>query len=131
MRRAALWLMALLPFCACTTLPDAEGIVLGTFGGANAALVAADSSARVELDCAHGRTSGPLRLWAGGRFDAAGTIVHEGGPVRSGEPENARPARFTGHFDGETLELRIVFADGASGPFTLRRNRRPQLYKCL
>lgn len=130
MRRVLL--LVLLPVAGCTSLPDsgAAGLVRGTYGGAHASLVAADSHATVELDCAHGRTSGPLRLSAGGRFDVPGTFVHEGGPAMSGSPA-ARPARFTGTLDGETLQLRIVLLDGASGPYSLRRNSRPILYKCL
>lgn len=118
---------------ACTSLPDADApaLVRGHFGGAHAALVATDSVATLELDCAHGRTSGPLRLWAGGRFDVTGTFVREGGPVREGVLPDARPARFTGHVDGETLQLRILLADGTNGPYTLRRGMPPQLYKCL
>ena len=109
-------------------MPD---VVRGHFGGAHAALVASDSVATVELDCAHGRTTGPLRVSAGGRFDVPGTFVREGGPVRAGALPDARPARFVGHVEGETLQFRILVADGSNGPYTLRRGTPPQLYKCL
>ncbi len=126
-------LLLLLPLGACASgpsLPSGTGAVRGTFGGAHALLVATDSLARIELDCAHGRTAGPLHLLAGGRFDALGTFTHEGGAVLSTSAGQTRPARFTGHLDGDLLELRIVLADGAAGPFTLQRGTRGQLYKC-
>jgi hypothetical protein len=124
------WLMGL-GACASPPPPRAPDVVRGHFGGAHAALVASDTAAAVELDCAHGRTTGPLRVSAGGRFDVAGTLVPGGGPVRADTPPSARPARFVGHLDGETLQFRVLLSDGSNGPYTLRRGTPPLLYKCL
>lgn len=95
--------------------------------------MSADGAA-VELDCAHGRVEGKIRLDTDGRFDIAGTYVRErGGPVREQEEDSSLPAHYKGSVEGSTLTLTITLAESGEtlGPFELTRGRTPRLTKCL
>jgi len=148
MRRA--WLAATLVLMACppdfTGAPEApavsERVALestsrvpeGTWGGQHVRLEVTAEGAQVEFDCAHGRINGALSLDRDGNFDVAGVFVQEhGGPVRSDEAEDAQPARYSGTTKGDTLELKVNFANGkdALGPYRLVRGQAGRVVKCL
>jgi hypothetical protein len=106
----------------------------GNWGGQHIGLVATDTGATIEYDCAAGRIDGPLTLGANGAFEWTG--VHfpgQGGPIRIDQPVNAHTARYTGRADSESLRLTLTLVDGSQPPqsFTLRRGGQASVFKCL
>lgn len=109
-------------------------VIIGTWGGDHAGLVATPDSGTMEYDCAAGRITEPLRPGADGRFVATGTHTPgHGGPARIDEVLPLRPARYTGRVDGDQLELTVVMTDSnvVVGTFQLTRGRSPRVFKCL
>jgi hypothetical protein len=69
-----------------------------------------------------------------GAFEAPGTHVAEHpGPVREGEEEPARPARYRGRMSGARLVLTVTLVGSGEeiGTFTLTRDAPSRLTKCL
>lgn len=105
----------------------------GAWGGDHVVLTVTDNGGRAEFDCAHGTLDHPLRMDDRGRFSVAGTFVPEhGGPVRPGEVEESRPARYQGRLDRQKLEFTVT-TEGHTGsePFTVTLAKSPKLTKCL
>ena len=76
----------------------------------------------------------PLLTDSSGRFDLAGTHTREhGGPIRIGEKEDKRPARYTGTTDGRTMTLTVALAGSNEplGTFTLTHGKIGRIVKCL
>jgi hypothetical protein len=129
-------LSLLLLLVACAVDPSGanrlDRIPNGDWGGEHVRLTVADTGGKVEFDCAHGTLDGPLMLDADGRFDVKGTLVGEGGPVMKDPDANARPARYRGQTDGQSMSLDVTFEGGESaGTFSLSRNGPAKLVKCL
>lgn len=110
-----------------------ERVPNGAWGGDHVALTVTDNGGRVEFDCAHGTLDHPLGLDDRGRFSVAGTFVPEhGGPVRSDEAAQTRPARYQGRLDRDELEFTVtVEGQPGQGPFTVALAKAPKLTKCL
>jgi hypothetical protein len=105
----------------------------GLWGGPHVWMEVRQDGAALEFDCAHGTIDEPPVADSSGRFDWKGTYVREhGGPV-SPEIEVARPARYRGEIDGETLHLITVLADSGEelGNYMLRQGVRSRLAKCV
>jgi len=128
-QRAAVLVLAgvLLVGCRGETVPN------GAWGGDHVVLTVTDNGGRVEFDCAHGSLDHPLRLDDRGHFSVAGTFVPEhGGPVRSGEVPESRPARYQGRLDRQKLEFTVtVEGQTGQGPFTVTLGKGPKVTKCL
>ena len=124
---AAVWIG-----CAAASAAK-SGALTGGVGGQHIGLEATAEGARIEYDCAHGTIQGPIVPGRDGRFEATGTHAAEhGGPVREGETEEGRPARYRGELKGDTLTLTVTLDSGEeAGTFTLRRGAAPRLMKCL
>lgn len=106
----------------------------GTWGGPHVQMDVERDGARLEFDCAHGATDGPLALGNDGRFDLKGYFVAErGGPVRAGHQEKRLPARYTGRVDGKTMTLDVTLTEAGDhiGTFTLTHGQAARLMKCL
>lgn len=106
----------------------------GNWGGQHIGLVATDTGATIEYDCAAGNISGPLTIGANGDFDWQGThYPGHGGPVRIDEPPNAHAARYSGHADAELMQLTLTLIDNSQPPqtFTLTRGANAGVFKCL
>src|SRR5665647_1731540 len=133
--RAASLLLVLAAAVGCNDmLWRPPSVLVGTWGGDHAGLVATPDSGTLEYDCAAGRITEPLRPGADGRFVALGTHTPgHGGPVRIDEVLPSRPARYTGRMDGDLLSLTVVMTDSnvTVGTFQLARGRSPNVLKCL
>jgi len=110
-----------------------ERVPNGSWGADHVVLTVTDSGGRVEFDCARGTLDHPLRLDDRGRFSVAGTFVPEqGGPVRTGEESQSRPARYQGRLDRQKLEFTVtVEGQTGQGPFTVTLGKAPKLTKCV
>lgn len=106
-----------------------DRVPTGDWGGPSVNLAVEDAGAHIEFDCAHGTLTGPLSLDAEGRFSVPGTFFREGGPERPGDP--GAPVRYSGHTDGESMQLDVVKEDGEKiGSFELRKGATTRLRKC-
>jgi hypothetical protein len=106
----------------------------GTWGGEQISIWAEPSAAAIEYSCAKGTIKGPLVVDSKGRFKLTGThTVERGGPVRSGETGNARPAVYTGVVTGKRLTLTVTLTDTNEtvGTFTLTQGKQARLFRCM
>ena len=119
--------------CPETTPTAAQPVVpLGVWGGTGIRIEVRQGDAKIEMDAAHGKTSGPLVLDGSGAFDVAGTFALERpGPTRAGDDAAGEPARFRGTLDGDTLTMTVTLGRSATvaGPLTARRGARARLRK--
>jgi len=134
-RLSAMRVSPLLLVVACAASPNAasrlDRVPNGDWGGQHVRLTVDDTGGRIEFDCAHGRLGAPLTLDGDGRFDVAGSLVSEGGPVPKDETGNARPARYRGRTDGQSMSLAVTLEGGQdAGTFSLVRGGRARLVKC-
>ncbi len=115
--------------CGCR----GERVPNGSWGADHVVLTVTDNGGRVEFDCARGTLDHPLRLDDRGRFSVAGTYVPEyGGPVRTGEESQSRPARYQGRLDRQKVEFTVtVEGQTGQGPFTVTLGKAPKLTKCV
>lgn len=112
----------------------ARNLQVGLWGGEHISMQVSDSGAVLAFDCAHGAIDNVITLDDNGRFDVKGYFVMEqGGPVRPGEGDEKRPARYRGSLKGNSLTLTITLNNSAEpiDTFTLTHGRRPLLTKCL
>jgi hypothetical protein len=127
---------ALLAGCAPSATTDGEpgAPVTGRWGGDHVALELTPAGGAVEYDCAHGGLTQPVRPASRGEFEAIGVHVREhGGPIREGERPDSVPARYVGRVTGDRMTLRVYAGSRPDtlGPFELRREGEPRLFKCL
>ena len=114
--------------------PDTPEVVTGEWGGVHLGLVASDSGADLEYDCASGHIAGQIRPDGNGRFSAAGThFPGHGGPIREDEVRETRPARYDGTVRGEKMTITVTLPDSGEtlGTFILTRGASPHVIKCL
>lgn len=133
-QRKFLLVLATLAGCSATPQSSADAGLIGNWGGDHIALTISDVGAAIESDCAHGRIEVPFAIDAAGAFALSGVWAAEhGGPVRQDEVEAAQPARYSGSVKGRVMTLSIDIASPAArlGPFTLQKDRAPNLLKCL
>lgn len=137
-RTVPVFLILTLALTACadapTVTPSSTSVLIGTWGGDHAGLVATSAGGTMEYDCAVGRITGPLLPASDGRFAASGTHTPgHGGPVRVDEVVSNRPASYSGRVDGDLMTLSVVMTDSnvVVGIFQLTRGRSPNVVKCL
>ena len=104
----------------------------GSWGGEHIGVTFTAQGASIEYDCAQGTIDGPVIPDGEGRFEAKGTHTAEhGGPVREGEQEEGRPARYRGQVKGGSLKLTVALSSGEEiGTFLLSRDVQPRLTRC-
>jgi hypothetical protein len=127
---------AMLAACAPATTTDGTpgSPVSGRWGGEHVALELTATGGAIEYDCAHGGLTQPVRLSSQGAFEVLGIHVREhGGPIREGERPDSLPARYVGRVTGDRMTLRVYAGSRPDtlGPFELRREGEPRLFKCL
>ncbi len=124
--------VALVAACAGADAVTGPGPVpTGTWGGPQGNLVVYADSATVDMPCAVARITGPLTTTADGSFAASGLWAPQVGPVRIGGPD-WQLARFTGHRDGNLLQVNVQVTGGGSiGPLDFKRGVVGTFPRCL
>lgn len=109
--------------------PGPGDLVLGTWGGTDAGLIATDTSAHLHIGCTLGNVDGPITLDADGAFDVAALYNITAYPVDRGI---VHPARVTGIVTGRYLRLTVQLTDTAVtlGPVRLRLGAEPGMVSC-
>jgi hypothetical protein len=104
-------------------------LTAGTWGGANAGLIASDTSAHVHIGCTLGNVHQAIVIDPGGRFDVPGVYNVTAYPVHRG-PDH--PARFTGWTDGRVMSLSVTLIDTTVtlGPVQLVFGQDPTMGPC-
>ena len=115
---------------ACSGGGPADRVPEGPWGGEHVGLLVGPAGAAVDLDCAHGEITAPLRLDEDGRFALPGYYVRDVGPAE--DPENRRPATYAGRSDGRSVTLSFTLLDGGetAGPFTAFPGAPAQVQEC-
>ena len=110
-----------------------NGLVVGTWGGENAGLIADDTSAHIHIACTFGSVAQGIEPGTSGRFDVAGQYVLRAYPVYVGP---SLPARFQGTVTGRSLTLSVIVQDTTAdttvtlGPVRLYLGREPKMQMC-
>lgn len=101
----------------------------GAWGGEHIGLSVRATGAAVELDCAHGEITVPLRVGADGAFRFPGYYVRDVGPAF--DPEQRRPTTYFGGSAGPRLDLSFTLDTGeTAGPFTATLGGTAEVVKC-
>jgi hypothetical protein len=120
----------IIPFVALACGGSAvDRVPEGSWGGEHVGLLVGPAGAVVDLDCAHGEITAPMRLDEDGGFSLPGYYVRDVGPAEV--PENRRAATYSGRSDGQSLTLSFTAEDGfAGGPFTAFPGAPAQVQEC-
>lgn len=110
---------------------SASSPISGIWGGPQIRLQADAHSTTIDLDCAHGRITGPIKLDKKQRFSVKGSYeLYTPGPQQADVPVTAS-ARYSGQVSGDTLTLDIVPASGApKQSYTLTRGKMSKIIRC-
>ena len=106
----------------------------GVWGGDHIQLKVSKRRAAVEFDCAHGKTTTPLSVGAGGRFAWTGTyILERPGPARGDDPSAGQKVSYSGAIHGNTMELTVtlVASNEEIGTYSLKRGSLGNVVKCM
>lgn len=130
----ALTLILLTGTCSEGSFVSPDGhLVLGTWGGDNAGVIATDSVTHIHIGCSFGDIPGRLAVAPDGHFTAEGSYVLRAYPIMVGP---SLPAQFTGRVSGRTLTLAVAVNDTvekkpvALGPVSVVYGRSPNLGPC-
>jgi hypothetical protein len=124
-------LLALAALAACNRfhgLPSA--LPLGTWGGADAGLIATEQATHVHLGCTRGDVAGRIPIAADGSFQVDGRHNVNAFPVDLGI---FHPARYTGRMHGDdrlTIEVVLLDTGQRLGPAEVFLDREPQMREC-
>lgn len=129
MSKARLVVLAATMILGCGSLLPLQPLLVGTWGGDNAGLIATDSSAHVHIGCTVGDAHQQLFADSSGRFDVPGLYNITAYPVYR-PPDH--PARFSGQVVGRVMFLTVTLTDTAVtlGPVKLTFGAEPQMGVC-
>lgn len=117
---------------SCAAVGTSDGRLTGEWGGQHVGLSLTSASGTLEYDCAAGTITGPLVIKPDGTFIAEGTHTPaHGGPDIEGQVLPSYRAHYNGRIHGNTMVLEGRTEKGVLGPFTLRRNAAPVIFRCL
>jgi hypothetical protein len=139
----SLVLLSALVGCAAETAPPPEDEEMGTespemiarlakkFGGEHSELALTATGGNLDLDCASGSLSAPLKVDAKGRFSVKGTFIrHTGARPMPGHEPQLESVQFKGQVTGTEMTLRFTTAAGAES-FKLKANQPGVLFRCM
>ena len=116
-------------FCETSSSGLKDGVVLGTWGGENAAVIADDTSAHVHLGCTYGQVHQSIIADPAGFFDVPGEQNITAHPVDLGV---MHPARFSGRVLHGSMTLTVTLTDTTVtlGPVKLSYGKEPRMGPC-
>ena len=105
------------------------GVVTGSWGGDNAALMADDTSAHEHIGCTYGNVHQPIVEDANGAFDVPGEQDITAYPVDRGV---LHPARLRGTIAGDAMTFTVTLTDTAVtlGPVSVTYGKQPIVGPC-
>ena len=123
---------AAIVLAACASTPPAGVPVTGEWGGTHVGLILTQAGGKLDYDCAAG-TIEPVVPRRGGSFEVDGTHTPGwGGPEIEGQVLPTYRTRFSGTVRGDRMTLQGRVENGVLlGPFTLRRDTEPIIFRCL
>ena len=129
--RAAALVLAFAVLAACSNPFPPGAMVLGTFGGDNAGLMAYDTGAHVHIGCTSGDMHQPIVLDLNSRFDVPGEYDPVVSPIVR-DPPPLHPAIFSGSISGRTMTLTVTLTDTAVtlGPVSMTFEKQPNMGPC-
>lgn len=135
MRLFSIIAISILMSLAVTSQAQRSGrLSSGVWGGDHIQLKVSKRRATVEFDCAHGITTTPLSVGAGGRFAWSGTyIIERPGPTRGDDPSAAQKVSYSGTIHGDTMELTVTLTEPTEeiGTYSLKRGALGNVVKCM
>ena len=116
-------------FCDSPTSGIKDGVIQGTWGGENAALIADDTSAHVHIGCTYGNVHQAIVPDHDGYFDVPGEQNITAHPVDLGV---MHPARFSGRAIDGHIRLTITLTDTTVtlGPVDVLYGKEPRMGPC-
>jgi len=134
MNRALFAALSLFLIRDCDVTGPAPGtVIVGTWGGDNAGLLADDTSAHAHIGCTYGDVHQAIVIGAAGRFDVPGEYLLRAYPIAVGP---TMPARFHGSVSGWVMTLSVTVTDTVAhtttelGPVKLARGVEPKMQAC-
>lgn len=130
MRNTPVAMIAAIALLGCgSSVHPLEPLLVGTWGGDNAGLIATDSSAHIHIGCTVGDIHQQIVVDSSGRFDVPGIYNITAFPVYRG-PDHA--ARFSGRIVGRVMSLTVTLTDTAVtlGPVKLTFGVEPRMGPC-
>ena len=115
------------------TGPGPGTVIVGTWGGDNAGLLADDTSAHAHIGCTYGDVHQPIVIGVAGGFDVPGEYLLRAYPVAVGP---TMPARFHGSVSGWVMLLSVTVTDTVAhtttelGPLKLAKGIAPKMGPC-
>lgn len=116
-------------FCDTPVSGVKDGVIRGTWGGENAALIADDTSAHVHIGCTYGNVHQAIEPDDSGYFDVPGEQNITAHPVDLGV---MHPARFSGRVLHGTMTLTVTLTDTTVtlGPVKVSYGTEPRMGPC-
>jgi hypothetical protein len=127
--RGSVWALLLLG-CNVSTPLLPGGMIGGTWGGDNAAVIADDTSAHVHIGCTSGDAHEAI-IPVDGRFTARGEYDPIVSPIVR-DPPPLHPAIFSGTVSGHRMLLTVTLTDTAVtlGPVVVIYDQEPKMNPC-
>ena len=114
--------------------PEVPSLVEGGWGGQHIGMVATETGASLEFDCAVGTIGEAIHPDEDGDFSVTGVqFPGHGGPIKVGETIESHPARYEGNVRGNEMTLTITLTDSETevGSFTLVADNPASITKCF
>lgn len=115
----------------CESFPSGvkDGVIQGSFGGENAAVIADDTSAHVHIGCTYGNVHQAIVPDNAGYFDVPGEHNITAHPVDLGV---MHPARFSGRVTDGHIRFTVTLTDTTVtlGPVDVLLGKEPRMGPC-
>ena len=110
----------------------AQPILTGVWGGPQIIVTLGETGGNVQFSCASAGIDSPVRPDLKGKFSIVAQQSEFGtGPTPADRALATFPTRFAGHVDGDILHLAIERRGAEPAHYTLKRDRRVKLIRCM